>query len=307
MHGLTIRSSHALGATVCDASGEADLTIAPVVTGHVPEEPPTGRVLFHSPHDWPVTIADQTDVYRMRYAGHLDFTFSRAFDRVECTLANEDERAYAEGITQGAVLSALMTLRGRLSLHATSLDLAGRRIAVFGASGQGKSTTAAKLMAGGATLVSDDVTVLDDDFATGPGLIGLRLRSDAVDISPFIDGVSTEESVDARLVVRQHVQPDRRPEPLKALISPERSTDTTEPYLERLRPDAAIARLLPAARLIGWRDAAILAREFHQIVAVASAVPVYVLHVPVMTGPEDLADFLRLVDVVTDELGNQAS
>lgn len=47
-----------------------------------------------------------------------------------------------------------------LSLHATTVSLAGRALAVAGPAGSGKSTTAAQMMVGGAALIVDDLTIL---------------------------------------------------------------------------------------------------------------------------------------------------
>ena len=300
MHGLRIECSTTFDALMAGDRCPVDVAVPETTTATIPDAPPPGRLLFHSPHDWPVFITEQDDGYRMRYSGHVDYHFSAALDRIECSISSEADRLFANAITYGAVLSALMTLRGLLSLHATSLDLHGHRIAVFGRSGQGKSTTAGNLMAAGATLVSDDVTVLDERFQTSPGLLGLRLRPDSSGIVATISDVITTESVDGRLVLRQIREPERGALPLRALFLPVRSTSIDRPTVERLRSETAIAQLLPAVRLVGWRDPAVLTREFHQLVAVAREVPVCLLHVPVETMLEDNAELLAAV--ITDQL-----
>ncbi|WP_179381549.1 HPr kinase/phosphorylase [Jannaschia marina] len=49
---------------------------------------------------------------------------------------------------------------GGVSLHATTVALDGRALAICGPSGAGKSETAAQMIALGAVLVSDDLTLL---------------------------------------------------------------------------------------------------------------------------------------------------
>ncbi len=56
------------------------------------------------------------------------------------------------------------------TLHATSVEMAGRGVLIRGASGSGKSSLALELMSRGATLVSDDRTIV-------------TLRSDGLQLS----------------------------------------------------------------------------------------------------------------------------
>jgi HPr kinase/phosphorylase len=58
--------------------------------------------------------------------------------------------------------------QGPLTLHATTVALAGRGLLILGPSGSGKSALALGLMAGGAGLVADDRTIITGD---GPRLI----------------------------------------------------------------------------------------------------------------------------------------
>lgn len=68
----------------------------------------------------------------------------------------------------GSVFGFLCHQRGLLPLHASCVTFGDRAIAFAGPSGVGKSTVAAALLAGGAKLVSDDVTVIDVHAEGGP-------------------------------------------------------------------------------------------------------------------------------------------
>lgn len=68
----------------------------------------------------------------------------------------------------GSVLGFLCHQRGVLPLHASCVAFKGRVIALTGSSGTGKSTMAALLLAHGAQLLSDDVTVIDLHAKGGP-------------------------------------------------------------------------------------------------------------------------------------------
>jgi hypothetical protein len=67
---------------------------------------------------------------------------------------------YAPTVLVGVVLGYLLHLRGTLCLHGAVLARGGRAISLLGASGAGKSTLTTALVLSGATLLSDDVTVV---------------------------------------------------------------------------------------------------------------------------------------------------
>lgn len=68
----------------------------------------------------------------------------------------------------GSVLGFICHQRGLLPLHASCIALEGKIFAMAGHSGAGKSTLAAILLAQGAQLLSDDVTVIDLRATGGP-------------------------------------------------------------------------------------------------------------------------------------------
>lgn len=68
----------------------------------------------------------------------------------------------------GSVFGFLCHQRGLFPLHASCVTFGETAMAFIGASGVGKSTIAAILMAHGARLVSDDVTVIDLHADGGP-------------------------------------------------------------------------------------------------------------------------------------------
>ena len=82
-----------------------------------------------------------------------------------------------------SVLAAMMRQQGYLVLHASTLLLNGRGIALTGISGAGKSTTISYLLDKGAILVSDDITVVSfgdhGRIEALPGIPKLSLCEDA--------------------------------------------------------------------------------------------------------------------------------
>lgn len=84
----------------------------------------------------------------------------------------------------GEVLAILLHQRGLLVLHATSLAIHGKATILLGTRGAGKSTLALALCRLGATVISDDITVIQVNnrgtLSVLPGISQLGLWPDAV-------------------------------------------------------------------------------------------------------------------------------
>ena len=83
----------------------------------------------------------------------------------------------------GPVIAFALRLRGFTCLHASSIAVGGRAIALLGQPGAGKSTTAAAFACLGYSILSDDVVVLDDHgdrFFVPPGYPRVNLWPDSV-------------------------------------------------------------------------------------------------------------------------------
>lgn len=73
-------------------------------------------------------------------------------------------RAHVErirAVLHGAVATLVLAQQRRFALHASTVEIGGRRVAISGRSGAGKSTTAVRLTQRGAEPIVDDATVLD--------------------------------------------------------------------------------------------------------------------------------------------------
>jgi hypothetical protein len=71
----------------------------------------------------------------------------------------------------GAVLSAAIHQRGYLGLHASAVAINGQAVAFVGASGEGKSTTAATLYGRGHAVLADDLVVISVSDGTNPSML----------------------------------------------------------------------------------------------------------------------------------------
>ncbi|MFN4087734.1 MAG: hypothetical protein ACK4QW_01660 [Alphaproteobacteria bacterium] len=96
----------------------------------------------------------------------------------------------------GTVLGTVFHQRGTLPLHASTVLVGNRAVAVTGASGAGKSTLAHALLRAGCALIADDVTPVSFDRDGGPVawplLPQLKLWRDALERASLpADGLET--------------------------------------------------------------------------------------------------------------------
>lgn len=98
----------------------------------------------------------------------------------------------------GAGLGVLLHLRGFLTLHASAVGLEGVAIALMGPKMMGKSTTASAFCAHGASLVTDDVLVVDPStLAVHPGGRFCKLGPNAA------EAIATQSAKQLPLVYEQ--------------------------------------------------------------------------------------------------------
>jgi hypothetical protein len=109
------------------------------------------------------------------------------------------------------VAALLMACRGSLPFHASAIEYEGRAFLLAGDGGAGKSTLAAELLASGARLIGDDLTVVippapGGDYGVVRGRPAMRLHPDT---SAHVDAAHRETVPDdprGKLLVR----PNRR-------------------------------------------------------------------------------------------------
>lgn len=83
----------------------------------------------------------------------------------------------------GCVIGTALRLQGKICLHSSVIKVDNYAIAIIGAKGAGKSTTAAALAKQGYPILADDIAVLTDcgdTFLVQPGYPRLRLWKSAV-------------------------------------------------------------------------------------------------------------------------------
>ena len=195
----------------------------------------------------------------------------------------------------GAVIAAVLMLRGHAVLHASCVEYDGVATAFVGDSGAGKSTVAAMLCATGAALVTDDVLRVDHSGAPlcHVGSTSLRLRQGSRLVTGrSLDGEPTDLSVDGRVLWRP---PQASPGPIALAEVCELVVDPsiTAPVKTAADWKAGLQCLLRYPRVGNWRDTT-SAAHFDTLVDVARSVRVTQLRVPlglpaVTRGAEQLA------------------
>ncbi len=107
-----------------------------------------------------------------------------------------------------------------LTLHATSVAVAGNGLLILGPSGSGKSTLALQLIALGAELIADDKTVITQDdgklIASAPEVIRGQIEARGVGLLRVPPAGPTPLAL---VVDLDRTEPDRLPHPHEHEIS----------------------------------------------------------------------------------------
>ena len=287
LYGLAVETDRSLpGLAVVEDRGPAELR---VWMGHVPAEAFAAGAAEEpwyvsprmTPADEPTVVVHRRadGAFRLRYADECEYHVDAAGTRVACTwparFTPEDAATYLLGPVFGLVLR----LRGIPSLHASAVAIDGVAVALAGAAGAGKSSTAAALAARGHALVADDVLGVlagEGEIRVQPAYPQLRLWPDIV---PALYGPGAElpritPNWDKRGVrLDEAFHPDPLPLAAVYVLGP-REDAPAAPRLERMGAVEAVLALVPNV-YVGWfPDRAAQARELEVLGRVARAVPV---------------------------------
>ncbi len=182
----------------------------------------------------------------------------------------------------GPVIAFVLRLRGAVCLHASSISIGGRALALLGAPGAGKSTTAAGFAGLGYTVVSDDVVVLADEgirFLVQPGYPRINLWPDSVRVL-----FGSEDALPKITPTwgKRYLALDQSghrfqsgPLPLRAIyILGEREAGLTSPVIEELSGSAALTSLIANTYVHYLLDRDMQRRDFDVLSRVVAHVPV---------------------------------
>lgn len=196
----------------------------------------------------------------------------------------------------GSALGYLCHQRGVFPLHAATLRIGRRTVAVAGHSGAGKSTLAMALAKQGHALLSDDMTVLRVDQGSAmvlPSFPRLKLWRDSLDaLGTSTEGLPRVREGIEKYDLRANAGFDPTPTPLDAILI---LGEAPEPSIVASSPVAA----LPVVRSYLFRQkvAVELGRQaalFFLTAEIVQSVPVYRLMRPKRF--ESLAATVNLIE-----------
>jgi hypothetical protein len=310
VYGLAVRSEVPLHLHRPVAPGTpADLEIAFGAPVARTEESPPGRVLLDLRGSRRFYTATEDDLaYRLRFFGSCDVVLDRGLTRATVHPMAGADPELLPVLLSGNLLAFVLAMRGEAVLHASAVQVGSEALAFIGASGMGKSTMATLLCAAGARLVTDDVLRLDLT-STPPtcalGATELRLRKGADLLAEQFGsapGVRTTGDARQALTAAPATTEDL---PLAALVVPvpDHSRERRTAEVTRLSAKDAMVLLAQFPRLLGWEDAEVSRRAFHQLADVVDRVPVHAAVLPWGPPfPEDIAaQVLDAVGLSADE------
>ncbi|KKM94361.1 hypothetical protein LCGC14_1199050 [marine sediment metagenome] len=271
--GLVIDSDFNLGAPILEAEGPADLSIFRARLEHQPTKPVEMRDGVCWMH-WP-------EIGTFAIEGP---------DRIAVDPAPGVSDALVALPLTGSVMAMLMVLqRGALVLHASAVGLGGRSLVLLGDKTAGKSTTAARFVAAGHPLLSDDVVALS--FAEGgaaavvPALGQMKLSAEAAASLTFDSQVTGSGEIHPAILKEQHAL---RPQDLLTEAQPPLAFCVldrgSKAALTPLPRDEALTQLLrfshPGPYGSGLLSQAAIGRHLTQCAALAGRYTVARLEVP---------------------------
>lgn len=190
--GLNVQSNHPIpGLEACASEAPVDLEVC-LAQGHPWTPADDGGVNEGKFMRWDergepllkVTRSDDGRYFHFSYSDGTDFTIDSAGRKIwgswKAPYSLEDATTYLLGPVMGFTLRR----RGRISMHASAFATVDGAVAISGAAGAGKSTTATAFARRGFPVLTDDMVPLSEEqgqFFALPTYPRMRLWSDSVE------------------------------------------------------------------------------------------------------------------------------
>ena len=287
LYGLRVRADVELEPVAIRATdGDADMTVSARHIGEVPVGRPEGAVLAEFPAGssgpkmyW---LVEHGSGYVLRFPGSVEYRVSEDLKRVTWVRSPGIELEHAREIFHGHVMALLLGLAGFAVFHSSGVVLhngvdggSARAVGVLGATGGGKSTFAALLVAAGAKFLTDDllcVKATDGVIAVNGGCAELRLRKAAAGLTRLLVGAPTRQTLDERLALSLG-EGDLASHRLGLLVFPRVAHDVKEMTVNKLTPREVALRLASAPRMLGWVAERVVENDFRCLSEMAQQVP----------------------------------
>lgn len=229
-----------------------------------------------------VWMVPEGALFHLRYRDGSEFLVDGRGTKVWATWSASLTFDDACGYLLGAVLGLVLRFRGITCLHASAIDIGNRAIAIAGAPGAGKSTTAAIFAKSGYRVLSDDVVALADHgnaFVAQSAYPRLGLWSDSVEALFGMPDALPEQTPTWNKCYWDLTQSGDKfqpgPLPLLAVyILGERQITERAPFVETLSARTALTQLIENTYVSYLLDRTMSSRDLDVLARLATNVPV---------------------------------
>lgn len=284
LYGLKVRSAIPLPCPESPLNGKRANVELIECTKDELDEPCDSRISYFERDDFWECRQFEDGAARVSWKDHFEFHVSADGARVRWRrlVGIPDEVLFTYLLNQ--VLSHCLALRGVEPLHATSVVVNGRAIAIMGDSGYGKSTLAAALIRRGCPLLTDDVLVLEDlgnGMQAYPSLARLKLRPDSADAA-----FARRRSLQMNTFTDKMILPLSASEhagnevPLGAIFVIPSSAGSAAIAIRRVRGHRSLLPIIQNSFDTSFLDRRRLEQQFAFACRLAKAVPISVLSFP---------------------------
>jgi hypothetical protein len=187
---------------------------------------------------------------------------------------NADARD-VEKVRLGAARALVERLRGKIALHASAVALGERAFIFLGTNHAGKSSLAAYLCAHGASLLADDIAIIDD--RDGRLLVEPSERHHWLS-ADFCDVMGVHISPDDEKTPVEAPQRAATPTPIASIVSLEFADGPTQ--ITRSAGLSIMDALLRSVVRFVVDDDDVIAREARDLISIAGRVPFHTLKRP---------------------------
>lgn len=216
---------------------------------------------------------------RLAYEDGMQFWLDQQRKNIWATWPESMTLEHAASYLLGPVLGLLLRLRGVTCLHASAVAFGDWSVAFVGPTGSGKSTTAAAFAREGYGILSDDIAALAEDegvFRVMPAYPHLYLWPDSAKMlygsAEALPRCIPDWEKRRLELGEQGLRFESRPLPLGAIyLLGDRRSDLA-PYVENIRPQAALVSLLADTYANKTLDRDMRAREFAVLSQLVSTV-----------------------------------
>ncbi len=218
---------------------------------------------------------------RLLYADGTEFILDRRGTELWVTWPSSQTLEDMATYLLGPVLGLVLRLRGVTCLHASAVVVDGKAVALVGASGAGKSTTAAAFAKAGYMVLADDIVALDERsgaFWVRPAYPRIRLWDSSVEALygskealPLLTPTWDKRYLDL-LNGSQRFQSE--PLPLAAVyLLDERSAESNAPFIEALPDNQKVITLVANTYANYLLDKSMRAAEFASLGRLCQQIP----------------------------------